>query len=261
MNLFKKIGKSIAIAFSMYSKIPMAQFEWKEEDMRYSMCFFPLVGIVIGLLSWCWWLFCQQFGIGKMCFAFVGLAIILLVTGGIHMDGYMDTMDALHSYGSREKKLEILKDSHAGAFAVIIGICYFVICFGVASEVTAEQIPLLCLIFGISRSFSALSVVNFPNANPKGTAAVFGNHSVKGRVNGTMIVYLILFCGAAVLLNPLPGLLLMAAAVLTFVYYHHMSLKYFGGITGDLAGFFVCLSELVMLLTVIIVNRIVGIII
>ena len=79
MNLFKKIGKSIAIAFSMYSKIPMVQFEWKEEDMRYSMCFFPLVGIVIGLLSWCWWLFCQQFGIGKMCFAFVGLAIILLV--------------------------------------------------------------------------------------------------------------------------------------------------------------------------------------
>ena len=57
MNLCKKIGKSIAIAFSMYSKIPMVQFEWKEEDMRYSMCFFPLVGIVIGLLSWCWWLF------------------------------------------------------------------------------------------------------------------------------------------------------------------------------------------------------------
>ena len=100
MNLFKKIGKSIAIAFSMYSKIPMVQFEWKEEDMRYSMCFFPLVGIVIGLLSWCWWLFCQQFGIGKMCFAFVGIAIILLVTGGIHMDGYMDTMDALHSSGN-----------------------------------------------------------------------------------------------------------------------------------------------------------------
>ena len=43
MNLLKKIGKSIAIAFSMYSKIPMVQFEWKEEDMRYSMCFFPLV--------------------------------------------------------------------------------------------------------------------------------------------------------------------------------------------------------------------------
>ena len=102
MNLCKKIGKSIAIAFSMYSKIPMVQFEWKEEDMRYSMCFFPLVGIVIGLLSWCWWLFCQQFGIGKMC---------LHLLAGNHSFGdrrysygwLYDTMDALHSYGSREK--------------------------------------------------------------------------------------------------------------------------------------------------------------
>ena len=126
MNLCKN-RKINCNCFSMYSKIPMVQFEWKEEDMRYSMCFFPLVGIVIGLLSWCWWLFCRQFGIGKMCFAFVGLAIILLVTGGIHMDGYMDTMDALHSYGSREKKLEILKDSHIGAFAVIMTVLYVLI--------------------------------------------------------------------------------------------------------------------------------------
>ena len=37
----------------------------------------------------------------------------------IHMDGFLDTMDALNSYGSREKKLEILKDSRTGAFAVI----------------------------------------------------------------------------------------------------------------------------------------------
>ena len=65
MNLFKKIGKSIAIAFSMYSKIPMLQFEWKEEDMRYSMCFFPLVGIVIGLFSWCCGFFVSTLTLGK----------------------------------------------------------------------------------------------------------------------------------------------------------------------------------------------------
>ena len=43
----------------------------------------------------------------------------LLVTGGIHLDGFMDTTDARSSYGDREKKLAILKDSHVGAFAVI----------------------------------------------------------------------------------------------------------------------------------------------
>ena len=76
----------------------------------------------------------------KMCFAFVGLAIILLVTGGIHMDGYMDTMDALHSYGSREKKLEILKDSHIGAFAVIMTVLYVLIAAGAYSEIKIFQL-------------------------------------------------------------------------------------------------------------------------
>ena len=176
MNLCKKIGKSIAIAFSMYSKIPMVQFEWKEEDMRYSMCFFPLVGIVIGLLSWCWWLFCQQFGIGKMCFAFVGLAIILLVTGGIHMDGYMDTMDALHSYGSREKKLEILKDSHIGAFAVIMTVLYVLIAAGAYSEIKNYSVMAsFCGSYFLSRIFSAIAVVSFPCAKKEGTLYMFAD--------------------------------------------------------------------------------------
>lgn len=47
----------------------------------------------------------------------------ILLTGGIHMDGFMDTMDALHSYQDRERKLEILKDSHVGAFACLSLIC------------------------------------------------------------------------------------------------------------------------------------------
>ena len=41
--------KSFFIAFSIYSKIPVPQFAWKEEDMRYTLCFFPWVGAVIGL--------------------------------------------------------------------------------------------------------------------------------------------------------------------------------------------------------------------
>ena len=222
MNLFKKIGKSIAIAFSMYSKIPMVQFEWKEEDMRYSMCFFPLVGIVIGLLSWCWWLFCQQFGIGKMCFAFVGLAIILLVTGGIHMDGYMDTMDALHSYGSLEKKLEILKDSHIGAFAVMASFCgsYF-----------------------LSRIFSAIAVVSFPCAKKEGTLYMFADAAQEKIVKRSLYAELAFCVLWQILMNPKAGIMQLICALAVFGYYYYKSKKEFGGITGDLAGYFVTLCE------------------
>ena len=116
--------KSCIVAFSMYSKIPMPQFEWKEEDMHYMLCFFPWVGAVIGVCIYLWNMLCAALSIGRTCYVLVAVAIPILVTGGFHVDGFMDTMDALHSYQSRERKLEILKDSHIGAFAVIMLAAY-----------------------------------------------------------------------------------------------------------------------------------------
>ena len=110
-----RIIKSFFIAFSMYSKIPMPQFEWKDEDMRYALCFFPWVGAVIGVLWYLWKWICVRFGVGTLCYTVVGTAIPILITGGFHVDGFLDTCDALHSYQPRERKLEILKDSHIGA--------------------------------------------------------------------------------------------------------------------------------------------------
>ena len=56
-----RIIKSCIVAFSMYSKIPMPQFEWKEEDMQYMLCFFPWVGAVIGVCLHLWNRFCAVF--------------------------------------------------------------------------------------------------------------------------------------------------------------------------------------------------------
>ena len=88
-------------AFLMYTRIPMPQVEWREENRRYSLCFFPLCGAVIGglLLLWRW--LCTRLGAGELLFASVGVALPVLVTGGIHMDGYLDTCDAMSSW--REK--------------------------------------------------------------------------------------------------------------------------------------------------------------
>lgn len=55
--------KSFFIAFSIYSKIPVPQFAWKEEDMRYTLCFFPWVGAVIGLCFLLWNRFAGVYGI------------------------------------------------------------------------------------------------------------------------------------------------------------------------------------------------------
>ena len=111
--------RSLCIAFSTYSRIPVPQVAWTDENRKYSMCFFPLIGAVIGLLLWGWLALCDVLGFGALLRGAVGALLPILVTGGIHMDGFMDTSDALASWQSPEKRLEILKDSHVGAFAVL----------------------------------------------------------------------------------------------------------------------------------------------
>ena len=106
------IIKSICVAFSMYSKIPMPRVEWNEKNMKYAMCFFPLVGAVIGGLMLLVRFLCGRFGFNTSVYAVVMTALPVLVSGGIHTDGFIDTVDALSSYGDKEKKLEILKDPH-----------------------------------------------------------------------------------------------------------------------------------------------------
>ena len=133
---------SLAIAISMYSKIPVPNVEWNEKNMKYAMCFFPVVGAVIGIIQFLIGGFLLMYtDCGSLFFAVVMALIPVVITGGIHLDGYADTTDALSSYGEKEKKLEILKDPHTGAFAVI-GLCvYFLADAALWSEVTAEMLP------------------------------------------------------------------------------------------------------------------------
>ncbi|HBG11300.1 MAG TPA: adenosylcobinamide-GDP ribazoletransferase, partial [Clostridium sp.] len=87
----------------------MPQLEWTTERMKYAMCFFPLIGAVIGLLEFAVYLGCNALGFRNLG-QILPIVIPILVTGGIHMDGFLDVVDARSSYGDRKKKLEILKD-------------------------------------------------------------------------------------------------------------------------------------------------------
>lgn len=113
------VMQSLIIAFAMYSKLPMPRVDWNEKNMRYAFCWFPFVGLVIGLVEWGTFYLLELCRAGGVLKGAVLTVLPLLITGGIHLDGFMDTTDARSSYGDREKKLAILKDSHVGAFAVI----------------------------------------------------------------------------------------------------------------------------------------------
>lgn len=159
-----RLWNSFKIAFSMYSKIPMPKSEWTKENMRYIMCFFPLIGVIIGGLTWLWGYFGKVLVSSHVFYAAVLVLIPVAVSGGIHLDGLLDTSDALHSYQPRERKLEILKDSHAGAFAIITAVVYFLLYLGVYSEITLKSLPVVCIGFVLSRALGGFSIAAFPMA-------------------------------------------------------------------------------------------------
>ena len=149
--------RSLWIAVAMYSKLPVPQVEWDRKSLSWALCFFPVVGVVIGLLLGLWLELCALLDIGPWLRAAGALLLPVAVSGAIHLDGFCDTADALGSHQPREKKLEILKDSHTGAFAIICCCLYLITFFAVwcEAEPTGGAFWVLCLGPALSRSLSA----------------------------------------------------------------------------------------------------------
>lgn len=240
----KMVWNNFKVAFAMYSKIPMPAADWNRDSMKYAMCFFPWIGLAVGILEMIFWKALTFLSAGSIFRAAVMVVLPILVTGGIHLDGYLDTMDALSSWREKERRLEILKDSHAGAFAIIMGGVWFLTEAGAAGEITGRCLPAFACLFWLTRCFSALSVLWFPNANPGGTAAAFGKQAERRIVTGIMIAYLAAAIIFLWMVEPVT-VTLPAVVMVIWMYYRRMSEKYFGGITGDLAGWFVSVSEAV----------------
>lgn len=243
--------ESCAVAFSMYSKIPMPRVDWNEKNMKYAMCFFPVIGAVIGILEVLLGGLLFKAGVGRLFFAAAMTLLPVLVTGGIHMDGFMDTMDAVSSYGDREKKLMILKDSNSGAFAILGLGCYFLWSLALWSEVSYEMLPVIACGYVLSRSFSGFSIVTFQAARNSGLARTFQDGAKRKNVRVVMILYLLVFSALVLFLSPILGGAALTASVLAFLYYRRLCDKQFGGVTGDLAGYFLQICELAVLTAVV----------
>ena len=250
----KQLLQSCCIAFSMYSAISSPQVDWNQDTMKYAMCFFPLVGVAVGAVMILWLWICQTLAIGTVLRSAVALCIPLLITGGIHVDGFCDTVDALSSHAEQQRKLEILKDSHIGAFALIGCLVYFFLNFGFWNEFIIQPQTMLLLGLGyvFSRSLSGLSIVQFACAKNSGLAKTFADGAAKQKVKKVMYVYLFLCALLFLLIQWQLGLAMLIAGFGVFFYYYVMSKKQFGGITGDLAGYFLQLCELVLLLVLVI---------
>ncbi len=245
-----RVIRSLVIAFSTYSRIPMPQVEWSDENRKYTMCFFPLVGAVIGALLWLWLFVCGKLNISPMIKGAIGAVIPLFVSGGIHMDGFMDTCDALASWQDREKKLEILKDSHTGAFAVIGCAAYMLVLASLISSLEPARGLTAALVFVASRAMSSWAVASLRSARPNGMLDKFAMTAARRLVTASGAVYLTVCIALWAVFGGWISLIAAAVIVLFTLYFRHTAYKQFGGVTGDLAGWYSQLTELLLLLVI-----------
>ena len=245
----KSVFESLLIAFSMYSAIPVPIIEWNEKNMRKAMYFFPLISVACGLGLKLIWLTGKFFGLNNLFVAVMSVAMNVLITGGIHIDGFCDTSDALYSRRPMERKLEILKDSHCGTFSVLALCVVLMLSCGAYSQLyeDGQSILLISCIFAVSRCLSGISVMRFPITPTSSLAKTFNKTASK---NTALILSaeLIIVFAVMTFLNPKIAVCIIISAFLVFFGYRRMAVKEFGGITGDLAGFFLVVCETVCLL-------------
>ena len=243
-----KIIRNIIVAFSLYSKIPVPIFEWKEDDMKHNLVFLPWIGAVIGGIITSLSFVFRLIELPELCKGALYSLVPLFVTGGFHLDGFMDVQDALKSYKPKEEKLKILKDPHIGAFSVISLVKLLLVALAASvfivtdENLSSENVYVIALIFVVSRCISGLTSLYLKKAKKNGMLSKEAGDKKKSSVI-LLTTQLVISVITMLILDPitaLPALVFFAGYTL---YYKAKTAKEFGGVTGDTAGMFVSVSE------------------
>ena len=251
--------KSMFSAFLMYSRIPVPKVEWKEENRRYALGFFPLIGTVIGGLLILWRYLCTELAANQFIFAAGAVFLPVLVTGGIHLDGFCDVVDARSSYADKEKRLAIMSDPHIGSFAVIKLCLYLIIQTALFSAVDSLRLSALAACgYVVSRGLSGLSAVTFRSAKKEGTLQSFVRPSHRKITVAMQLTFIVLSGTAMTFLLPVEGISALLTALAVTAYHRYVSYRDFGGITGDLCGWFLQICEIMMLAAIVFSERIMA---
>lgn len=249
--------RSLIMAFSCFSAIPMPTIEWDEYNMRYLMAAFPLVGVAIGASVLIWQLVCSTLGFGPVLTGAGYTLIPILISGGIHLDGFADVVDAQSSHAEPARKREILKDPHIGAFAAMGTCCYLIAYFALTCELEERHLLLLACMPVISRCLSAFATVTFRSASKSGMLAAEQSTASAKVVRAVVAALFCLASGIMLSRDVFVTTVTLIVAVVTLLLVRRLAEREYGGMSGDLAGFFLQIAELAMLACVVIVGRMV----
>ncbi len=239
----KKYFRAFMMSITMFSAIPCPFHKWDEESRPLMTLFLPFVGAIIGglwtLLAW----LLRLAQLPPLVCGIILCAYPFIITGGIHADGFLDTVDAVKSWRDVEERRRILKDPHVGSFAVI-GICLLILAqFALfASAKDTANVFTLIFIPVVSRTVAAICVTVL---RPLSVSEYSGAYR-KG-VKKSHVVYLSVVLTAAVAL----GFVFLnfqgfasVAVIVGYLLYLLRGFRSLDGMSGDISGYALTFAEL-----------------
>ena len=233
------------MALGMFCGIPLPFHIWDEKLSSIMTASLPLVGLVIGALWWAAGFLLTFIDFPLLMAAAVLTAAPFFLTGFIHLDGYMDTSDAFFSRRPLEEKLRILKDPAAGAFAVIMLAVLFLLQFAAMYTITENKryLAMFTAICVMSRCCSALSIFVMRHLPISGYSAMLGkNKHIKNRI--FIIIIALIILTLSFLYADIIGLIVTITVILSYTAAIGIVYREFKGISGDLLGYSLVISEL-----------------
>ena len=217
---------------------------WEDSVRSLMLVVFPFVGTVIGAIWAGAGVLMSYFGCPHLFAAAILTLLPYWLSGGIHLDGFMDCCDAVFSRRPLEKKREILKDSHVGSFAVMSLSMLLLIGFAAfASFDGSENLWILVLVATASRACSAIGVSTL---RPMGHSEYAGNFQ-KGISKGNIITLALIlaFCFAiGWFAFGLCGIVTVLATALGYVAFTAYTFRELDGFSGDVTGLGTTMAEL-----------------
>ena len=209
-----------------------------------AVVWFPVVGALVGLalagVDWCGRALWDPYVAAALM---IGAGIIL--TGGLHIDGLMDTADALFSRKSPERMLEIMRDARSGALGVAAGVSVLALKFAALGHLAGnEHWRVIAITPAAGRLAMVVALAVFPYARETGTGAGFAS----GTRWQHAVVALVLAMLVSLALLPVSGAALVGAGIVVALAAGAYVTRRLGGLTGDVYGAINELTEVIVLL-------------
>ncbi|MCX5697831.1 MAG: adenosylcobinamide-GDP ribazoletransferase [Candidatus Omnitrophica bacterium] len=241
------------IALQFLTIIPIKIKQFDERKIAYSIMFFPIVGLLLGLVLSGVIFISLWLHLGEVSLTIFLVVLLVALTGGMHLDGLADTADALLSRKNKDEMLRIMRDSHIGVMGVLSLVCILLLkialIYSLALSVKIVSILLMCM---LSRWAMALAMYVFPYSRQEGKARLF----IQGMNLKILAFATIGTLALAVIIWQLKGLALMVVIALSTYLIGKAIQKKIDGITGDTIGAINELTEVLVLFAILIIERV-----